>query len=476
MKAPAGRSWISYAFPRGTVGTWQTVAAVAAAILIAAARGAAQPPALPPGLAEPKPPPDEPALPPGLEDEAEKTEAEPEPEGEGLLDRLHGFWEVRAGVRTEHDRRQPRDFILGETRLQLDFERVWDRVSMGLTGDILFDAVLEEVDFDLRKQGISWTPVDSVDISAGRQVFTWGTGDLLFINDLFPKDWQSFLSGRDEEYLKAPSTAVKTSWFNPWFNVDVVYTPQFEHDRFITGERISYWDPLRGRRAGRDDEVDYNAPSDWFDDDEIAVRVSQNISGHEVAAYGYSGYWKSPAGQRLIPLQASFPRLAVYGASYRAALGKGIFNVEAGYYDSRDDSGGDDPFVRNSEFRFLVGYERELANEFTGSVQYYLEHMMDYDAYRNTLPFFVEPQREDRHVVTLRLTKLLLNQDLTLSGFIFYSPSDNDAYIRPNVKYKITDNWEVSGGANVFAGEDDHTFFGQFEKNTNVYAAVRYAF
>ncbi len=48
-----------------------------------------------------------------------------------------------------------------------------------------------------------------VNLKIGRQVFTWGTGDYLFINDLFPKDYESFYIGRDDEYLKRPSEAVK---------------------------------------------------------------------------------------------------------------------------------------------------------------------------------------------------------------------------------------------------------------------------
>jgi len=31
-------------------------------------------------------------------------------------------------------------------------------------------------------------------------------------------------------------------------------------------------------------------------------------------------------------------------------------------------------------------------------------------------------------------------------------------------------------GGNLFLGENDWTFFGQFEDNSNLYAAVRYAF
>lgn len=51
--------------------------------------------------------------------------------------------------------------------------------------------------------------------------------------------------------------------------------------------------------------------------------------------------------------------------------GKGIGNVELAYYDSRKDRSGCDPFVRNSEFRLLVGYEQEVAKDFTAGIQYY---------------------------------------------------------------------------------------------------------
>jgi len=47
---------------------------------------------------------------------------------------------------------------------------------------------------------------------------------------------------------------------------------------------------------------------------------------------------------------------------------------------------------------------------------------------------------EARHVLTLRLTQMLMNQNLMFSLFSFYSPSDNDAYFRPIITYKITDH------------------------------------
>ncbi len=438
-------------------------------------------PALPKGVESSGP-----ELPPGLGEGEQKadsaTAGEGKSTGENLADRipswLHGFWEARAGIRTQEDPVEPADAILGETRLQLKLEKSWNKAILEFTGDVYGDAVLEEGAFDLRQLRLTWRPLENVDIRMGRQILTWGTGDLLFINDLFPKDWQSFFIGRDTEYLKAPTDAIKIGWYHDFLNVEFVYTPQFVSDRFITGERISYWDPMFSRFAGQDDQVDYNAPSDWFEDDEFAVRLYRSIGSYELAFYGYSGYWKSPAGQHFPPLEATFPKLNVYGASLRGNFLKGIGNVEVGYYDSRQDRSGSSPFISNSEFRLLLGYEQELAKNLTGGIQYYLEHMMDYDAYRSAIftRILGEPRDEDRHVVTVRLTKLLMNQNLRLSLFAYCSPSDSDAYLRPNVNYKVNDHWSVEAGGNVFFGAWNQTFFGQFENNTNVYASVRFSF
>jgi hypothetical protein len=65
------------------------------------------------------------------------------------------------------------------------------------------------------------------------------------------------------------------------------------------------------------------------------------------------------------------------------------------------------------------------------------------------------------------------NQNLMLSGFLFVSPTDRDGYLRGKVEYKWSDTLTTTVGVNVFAGERDDTFFGQFADNTNLYLAVR---
>jgi hypothetical protein len=222
--------------------------------------------------------------------------------------------------------------------------------------------------------------------------------------------------------------------------------------------------------------VRVDQPDTWFVDSELAWRLYRNIGGYELAGYGYRGFWKSPAGFDPSTGKATFPTLSVYGASVRGAVGRGIGHLELGYYDSEADRDGDDPLIRNGEFRVLIGYEQEVAKNFTVGMQYELEHMLHHGAFLRTLPPGSPGADENRHLLTLRLTRLMLRQNLRLSLFTFYSPSDADAYLRPNIHYKVTDHWAAKIGANVFVGRASHTFFGQFENNSNVYTGVRYSF
>lgn len=435
-------------------------------------------PGLPEGMAAGKP-----ALPGGLGEETGPDWNESESGAPGTFG-FTGFWDNRIGIRTR-DPIDQKDLSLAETRLELEKDVQWAQWDGKVTLDLLYDAVPEDHSIDL-ETGSGWLDLreawlhrrlgDSADLKFGRQVLTWGVGDLLFINDLFPKDWNSFLAGRDEQYLKAPSDALRLGTYSDVLNVNLVYTPRFDADRYIDGSRLSFYSAMSGEVVGRDQRVAARAPDQWFDDGELALRLYRQIGSFEVAAYAYDGFWKSPGGFDPQSGLAIFPRLRVYGASARGPAGPGILSFEAGYYDSRDDAGGGNPLVNNSEWRGLLGYEWEVASETTLGLQYYLESLQDYSAYTASLAPGQLARDQHRHVLTARLTRLAMSQNLTLSLFAFYSPSDQDGYLRPKASYKVSDQWLVEGGMNLFGGSEPHTFFGQFESNSNVYVAVRRSF
>ena len=407
---------------------------------------------------------------------SDRTSGKAESFLETLPFELRGFLEARAGLRTQDDPHESKTATLEETRLQLHLFKALDWARFSIKSDLLYDGTAEEAKADFREVNALFSPFEFMELKAGRQILTWGTGDYIFINDMFPKDYKSFFTGRDDEYLKAPSDALKTSFYTDAVNLDFIYTPRFNPDRFIDGKGLSYFNPQTGGLTGEEAVIVPQERNAWFGDSEIALRLYRDIKGYGLALYGYHGFWKSPVGFDPQAGAATFPRLSVYGLSVRGSVWKGIGNFEMGYYDSRDDRNGENPFIPNSQLRYLAGYEQELAKDFTAGVQYYLEQTLQYGAYQLTLPPGMQAADEFRQVITLRLTKLLLYQNLKLSLFAFYSPSDQDVYIRPNVHYKITDHWSVEGGANIFAGRKDHTFFGQFKNDTNVYSGVRWSF
>ncbi|NIQ02212.1 MAG: hypothetical protein GWO19_17790 [Nitrospinaceae bacterium] len=388
---------------------------------------------------------------------------------------LHGFIEAGLGFRTQNDPQQSHDLNYGELRLQLEAYKAVDAMEFQFRLDLFRDEALHEFNADLREAHLLLTPTDFADLKVGRQILTWGTGDLIFLNDLFPKDFESFFIGREESYLKAPSNSVKISLFPGIFNFDLVWTPIFNSDRFVDGERLSFFNPFVGSKVGERLKMSSREPETFAKDAEYHLRLSKNIKGYETALYGYYGFFKNPGGFNLLG-EAIFPRLAVYGASVRGNLFKGIGNLEIAYYDSLKDQQGDNPFINNSQFRFLTGYTQELITNLNIGLQYYLEHMRHHTRFLRALPPGFIAQDENRHTLTLRLTHLSFQQNLRLSLFTFHVPSDGEWYLRPSVNYKVTDALSATVGGNIFTGGDGRTFFSQLEDNTNVYARVRFSY
>ncbi len=434
-------------------------------------------PSLPAGLE-----PSEPTLPLGLGDKEPKQEAVKSNRSSAPLP-VTGFLEVRVGPRLQNDPNE-QDFTIGEARLRLETQWEPGDIVIRLVGDGVFDNVVDrrkpdletgEGAFDLREANLVWRPLSFADLKLGRQILTWGVGDLIFINDLFPKDFNSFFIGRDDEYLKAPSDAIRMSFFTEIANVDFVYTPRFDADRYIDGSRLSYFNPVADGIVGQNFVLDPIKPDTWFSDDEFAARLYRQIGAFEVAAYGYIGFFKGPSGITSTG-DFIFPELAVYGASLRGPFQGGILTAEFGRYLSRDDPNGINPMLPNSDTRLLVGYEKEIAEELTTGLQYFAQVRSDQSAFLENLPMGAVGSDRIRHMVTLRLTKGALNQNLTLSVFNFWSPNEHDGHLRLRASYKLSDYWLIEGGGNIFYGPRKEVFFSQLKDNTNLFFAARRSF
>jgi hypothetical protein len=389
---------------------------------------------------------------------------------------LHGFVQGDYSARVT-GLRPPggSDFILAEERVQLSANGAAQsgRAAFSAKTDLIHDSITDESDLEVREAylDLSGGPIEA---RIGRQIVTWGTGDLLFINDVFPKDWVALFAGRPLEYLKVGSDALKVSAYWSGVQLETVVTPFFEPDRLPSGDRFVMRNPF-----GDGTVTTLREPAARVDDPELAFRAAKTWIGWEWALYAARGFYRTPAPAPFndpATIELRFPRRHLYGASVQGAHLGGVVHAEAGYYDSRDDAEGDDPFVPNSQALLLAGYKRAIGRSVMTGLQLYGERMVDYDRYRSNLPPGMPEQDRLRTLVTGRFTWLSNYQTWRVSLFGYWSPSDVDYYLIPEVWRSLADGVWVAVGSNVFGGKDSTTFFGQLDRNDNAYAAMRYEF
>lgn len=388
---------------------------------------------------------------------------------------IHGFAQGNYSADTKEANPDGKNFKWAEERFQLKLDLSPENYEFSIKQDFSHDGV-DTVWRGETREAYAGYSAEGFDLRAGRQIFTWGTGDLVFINDVFPKDYEAFFSGRPLEYMKKGVDSLKAGLYAGNISLEAIVIPFFEPNNYPSRKRFHLFDPMAS-------VIDRhtNEPSSTLENTEIALRAYGNSFDYDASLYVYKGFYRSPS---FLPdsmsapakLTGFYPKMNSYGTSIQGRALDGVLSVEAGYYDSRDDKNGSDPIIPNSEARILLGYQRQMWGDFTASLQYYAEYMLDYSKYKNTLPAGF-PKRDRVHtLVTARLTQFMKYQTVRLSLFSFYSPSDEDYFIIPEIKYNLSDSVWIAAGYNIFGGKKETTQFGQFDRDDNLYGQMRYEF
>ena len=132
-------------------------------------------------------------------------------------------------------------------------------------------------------------------------------------------------------HLKAPGNSVRLTRFSSVVNIDFVWSPKFESDVYLTGERFSFFSPLAGGNVAPEPPLSAIEPGDSLSNGEFALRLFRNVEGREYALYAYRGFFKQP-NALTDSLQPTFAPLTSLGASLRQPVGPGLFNAEIAYH------------------------------------------------------------------------------------------------------------------------------------------------
>ncbi len=367
------------------------------------------------------------------------------------------------------------DLIVAEERVRLELSA--EAAAMDVAARMQLDAAHDWLDDRVRLR-VREAYVDyragRFDVRLGRQTLSWGVGDFVFINDVFPKDYGAFFAGQPIEYLKVPVDALRTTYSAPAFALDLVAMPRFTGDALPRRDRYDYaFDPFAD--VSREVIRPHRTPANT----EAAMRLYGSVLSTDVALYAFRGYFHAPSFTPDDPLNptllaGTYPPLSVYGASLQRNMFGGVLALEAGYYDSREQRS-TNPLLPGSFTKALVGFQRELRTDFTVGVQY-VGQWLHRDGDVLSLPAASPRIERFQQTATLRLTKLLRHQALRLSLFALCGLTERDRYVIPEIEYKVSDRFSIVAGANLFHGRSPYTTFGVFRGNDNVYSWMRLTF
>lgn len=383
---------------------------------------------------------------------------------------LSGFVQQNTAFNTVTANPDGRHYKWLEERAQLKLDATGGAWRLLAKGDLAYDHLGRQDQSELREGYVDYT-AGNWDMRVGRQVITWGLGDLVFVNDVFPKDYEALFAGRPLEYLKRGVDAVKFGVYPEFASFELVVAPSFRASRIPDAHRFHVFDLMP---AVTDRETVKPGQG------EAGLRIYRDIAGYDAALYLYRGFQRTPSmrpDSMTAPTKITFffPKLSVYGASLSGRAGDGVLSLEAAYYDSRQDRSGSDFAVPNSQTRLLVGYQIQPVEDLSLGFQYYVEYMHDYSTYLAALPAGFPVEKQLNHTITLRATQLLKHQTLRLSLYASYNASNGDRFVNPELRYSFTDRVWGAVGANLFGGKPWGQF-GQLSRDDNVYLQVRYEF
>lgn len=353
--------------------------------------------------------------------------------------------------------------VANEQRVRLLVEGHRESMAATLRADVWNDMALSKTRGELNEAYVEGWSESNNSLRVGRQVVTWGTGEYLYVNDIFPKNYDRFFRGHAFDTLKDAVDGAKAAWSTTAADLEVVLSrpraDQMPDGHRYVGASALPMDDLPESRRGAD----------------LAARVSTRLSGFDAA--GYLARYRSRTQSILSTAGGMLregPEVTHLGISATGNMASGVVWAEFAHLYVDALSGNFNRFATGSRFKALLGYSREVRTDVTFTAQLQAEHDTAHDDYARSLQAGLRPLKRDRAIAHARIQARLLNQTLGL-GMQGFVTNEGDRHLNPFVNYTPLDGLTVELGANVFDGHA-YTLYGALSNDSSVYLNARYAY
>lgn len=314
------------------------------------------------------------------------------------------------------------------------------------------------------------------DIRVGRQIIIWGKADGVQVTDIIcPPDYTESIT-RDLDEIRQPVEAAKFRFLGNFLNLELIWIPVFREAKMP--RKGTPWSITQAPPAGVPmNTADTREPDVSLKNSEIAMKMSGYFSGLDVAASVFYTWDDIPASHRTVSYASGTPsiivspkhhRMTVLGLEFSRPWSDFVFRGEAAYYVGRyrETTMLDrNPLPRDS-LKWLLGLDWTPGDDWSVSAQIVNENIFGHESYLIA--------EKDDALVTLNISKKLLNQILTLSNMIYCDVNDGEFYNRSKVEYEVSDGFFVSAGLDIFSGNDGQ--FGVYRDNTQFWFRMKYSF
>ena len=356
------------------------------------------------------------------------------PAQDGLDYSIKGFVDTYHAVRTE----SPFNWMSSRTRVRGEFKLEYNDCGAFVSANLVYNALLPEMSgFQLREAYAYWDN-PHWDIRFGKQIISWGVADGLRVTDLIsPMDYTEFLA-QDYDDIRIPVGALRIRYIHDSWNLEAVAVPVPEFFRLPT-------DPSNPWSVGiLPQEV---KPERVFKNMEYGARFSCFLGGVDFSLMALRTWTKMP---ELQGDHIGYHRLTVLGGDVSIPFGNFVFRGEAA--DNIDDDG-------HHQGSVLGGLDWYPGADWNLSVQF--NHIW-------------QGRGESSSLATLRISKALLNNSLTLSTFAYADVHDGGVFNRLSADWAATDQIHALLGYDFFYAEKG--MFARYAHNDEVWIKLKYNF
>jgi hypothetical protein len=322
--------------------------------------------------------------------------------------------------------------------------------------------------------------VGPVDLRLGNQEIVWGEALALFFADVVnARDLREFILP-DFDMIRVPQWGMDLEFSQSNFHGEFVWLPFLQFDKLgVSGSEFYSPPPIPTVTTPFYAYDPPDVPS-TFANSNVGGRLSYLFNnGLDVSTFYYHTWTHSPVYFRTIlnnGLYLYYPeyrRLDMIGATFAKEVNGMVFKGEFVFnkddylpvFDVTDSDG----IVRRNNLNYLLGLDYTFHGGIETNLQFMQRVVFNYtDTLIN--------EKEVTNSLAFRIAKSFMDGKLEPELLMVTNLGRLDMMLRPKCVYKVTGDWRLRFGLDIFLGNNPMGFFGRYDKKSRIYLETAYHF